>query len=91
MSSNCNVIGAFLEPKKALKHAVEQINECTSRHLTFNIVECPINKSVKGGIVIYTVESFNVGLSKIFEINPIYSFGGIKKWVRDQHKAAKKS
>jgi len=91
VSSNRNVIGVFYDVKNALQCTFNQINECTSKVLSFKIVECPVNKSVKGGITIYKVESFKEGLSKVLEINPIYEYGGIKKWASDQIKAERRS
>jgi len=91
VSSNQNVIGVFYDVKNALQCAFNQINECTSKNLSFKIVEFPINKNIKGGIVVYIVESYHEGLAKVFEIHPIYTFGGIKKWINDQQKAARKS
>ena len=90
-SSNQNVIGVFYDVKNALQCACNQINECTSKNLSFKIVEFPINKNIKGGIVVYIVKSYHESLAEVLDVHPIYSFGGIKKWVNDQRKAARKS
>ena len=86
-----DIIGIFSDVKNALQCASDQINEGTSKHVEFNIVECPINKSLLGGIIIHTVKYYKESLSEIIDVNPIYTYGGIKKWASDQRKAAKKS
>lgn len=90
-NSNYNIHGVFNDIKKAFKAVIEKIGKSKTK-VSFKIIECPMDKNIEGGIVIYYVESNNTSDHvDVLKINPIYEFGGIKKWVNDQQKAARKS
>lgn len=89
-SSNCVTKGVFNDAKTAFKAVVEKIHK-SKKHVSFKIVECPMNKNIDGGIVICYIESDDIDDFDVLEINPVYTSGGIKKWVKDQYKAARKS
>jgi hypothetical protein len=90
VSSNRNIKGIFFDANNALIDASRKVEE--NEKESFRIIEFPINKSVDGGIVIYQVQHDPLKNEvSVYEINDIYSFGGIKKWTSDQEKAAKRS
>jgi len=88
--SNKFIKGVFHNVQNALQCAFDQFSECTSKELSFSIIECPVNKSIDDGIITHIVKSYHTSLSEVLDVNSVYEFGGIKKWVNDQRRAAKK-
>jgi len=73
--------GVFHNVNNAIQCALDQPTEDV-----FNIIECPINKSIDNGILTHAVMPYHTSLPEVLDVNPVYTSGGIKKWSKDQKK-----
>ena len=85
MGDKVKEIGIFTGIGKAREYAIKSLETSKSDNCSFSVTEFPLNKEVMGGILIVYFDKTD---DEIFtrEKNPVYSYGGIKKWARDYKK-----